>query len=122
MRVAQKSCALHRWPPLIGIVSKRIRNKARLFFGAVSDNQVKNAYRMRVWLFFVSVVVAIAALVLISQVTQTLQRLDVVERERDSWQRPDDVIESLKLKDGNSVAEVGSDLLIPWNYHEPEIS
>jgi hypothetical protein len=80
------------------MVSKRTRNKARLIFGAVSNDQIKNAYRMRVWLFFACVVVAVAALVLISQVTQTLQRLDVVERERDSWQRPDDVIESLNLK------------------------
>ena len=89
------------------MVSKRVRNTARLLFGAVSDNQVKNAYRMRVWLFFVSVVLTVAVLVLISQGTQTLRRLDVVEHERDSWQRPEDVIEPLKLKDGNTVAEVG---------------
>ena len=43
----------------------------------------------------------------ISQGLQALHRLDFVERERDSWQRPDDVIEPLRLKDGKFVAEVG---------------
>ena len=89
------------------MVSKRVRNTARLLFGAVSDSQIKHAYRVRVWLFVVSVVLTVAVLVLITQGTQTLHRLDVVERERDSWQRPDDVIEPLRLKDGKVVAEVG---------------
>jgi ubiquinone/menaquinone biosynthesis C-methylase UbiE len=34
--------------------------------------------------------------------------LKVVESERDRWQRPSDVIEALKLKQGNAVADVGS--------------
>ena len=91
----------------IDMVSKRVRNTARLLFGTVSDSQLNPAYRVRVWLFFVSVVLTVAVLVLITQGTQTLHRLDVVERKRDSWQRPDDVIEPLRLKDGKVVAEVG---------------
>ena len=39
--------------------------------------------------------------VLIYQLTQTLYQLHLVESERDQWQRPDDVIECLKLKDGS---------------------
>jgi ubiquinone/menaquinone biosynthesis C-methylase UbiE len=49
----------------------------------------------------------VAALFLIYQLTQTLYQLNLSEGERDRWQRPDDVIESLKLKDGNAVADVG---------------
>ena len=49
----------------------------------------------------------VGALFLIYELTQTLSQLYLAEVERDRWQRPDDVIESLKLKDGNVVADVG---------------
>lgn len=39
---------------------------------------------------------------------QTLSRLDAVERERDQWQRPADVIQELNLKEGNVVVDLGS--------------
>jgi len=47
------------------------------------------------------------ALFPIYQFTQTLYQLHIAEGERDRWQRPDDVIDSLKLKDGDTVADVG---------------
>lgn len=37
----------------------------------------------------------------------TLSRLDVVEAERDQWQRPSDVIRALDLKPGNVVVDLG---------------
>jgi predicted methyltransferase len=37
----------------------------------------------------------------------TLSRLDVVEAERDQWQRSADVIQALGLSPGNVVADVG---------------
>ena len=83
------------------------RGVVRLFFGTVPDDQVRLAYRFRVALFFVLVVTIVAALFLIYQLTQTLDRLYLAEGERDRWQRPDDVIGSLKLKDGNVVADLG---------------
>ena len=86
---------------------KRTRGLARLFFGTVPDDQIHRVYRFRVALFFVLVVTIVAVLFLIYQLTQTLDRLYLAEGERDRWQRPDDVIESLKLKDGNVVADVG---------------
>ena len=86
---------------------KRTRGLVRLFFGTVTDDQIHRVYRFRVALFFVLVVIIVAALFLIYQLTQTLDRLYLAEGERDRWQRPDDVIESLKLKDGNVVADVG---------------
>jgi predicted methyltransferase len=37
-----------------------------------------------------------------------LVRLDAVERERDQWQRPAEVLQFLNLKAGNVVADLGS--------------
>lgn len=39
---------------------------------------------------------------------QTLYTLDQIESERDQWQRPTDVIQALKLRDGNVVVDLGS--------------
>src|SRR5271167_5246409 len=89
------------------MASKRTRGAARLFFGTVPDDQIHRAYRVRVALFFALVVIVVAALFLTYQFTQTLNQLYLAEGERNRWQRPDGVIESLKLKDGNVVADVG---------------
>jgi SAM-dependent methyltransferase len=89
------------------MAKQRTRRSARLFFGTVPDDQIHRAYRVRIALFFVLVVTIVAALFLIYQFTQTLNQLYLAERERDRWQRPNGVIESLKLKDGNLVADVG---------------
>src|SRR5450759_2374428 len=37
----------------------------------------------------------------------TLSRLNIVEAERDQWQRPSDVIQALDLKPGNVVVDLG---------------
>src|SRR5208282_1650520 len=89
------------------MANKRTRGLAGLFFGKVPDDQIHRAYGVRVALFFVLAVTMVAALFLIYQLTQTLYQLNLAEGERDRWQRPDDVIESLRLKDGNVVADVG---------------
>ena len=39
---------------------------------------------------------------------RTLQQLTVVEAERDHWQRPDDIIRTLNLKEGSTVVDFGS--------------
>jgi ubiquinone/menaquinone biosynthesis C-methylase UbiE len=89
------------------MAKRRTRGPARLFFGTVPDDQIQRAYRVRVGLFFLLVVIIVAALFLIYKFTQTLYQLHLVESERDQWQRPDDVIECLKLKDGSVVVDVG---------------
>src|ERR1700741_5138074 len=89
------------------MAKRRTRGPARLFFGTVPDDHIQRAYRVRVGLFFLLVVIIVAALFLIYQLTQTLYQLHLVESERDQWQRPDDVIECLKLKDGSVVVDVG---------------
>ena len=86
---------------------KRKTGLARLFFGKVPNDQIQQAYRVRIALFFVLVVIFVIALFLTYQLTQTFDQLSLVESQRDSWQRPDDVIESLKMKDGSVVADVG---------------
>ena len=89
------------------MADKPKRSLARLFFGKVSDDQIQRAYRIRVALFFALVVIIVAALFLSYQLSQTFRQLYLVEGERDRWQRPDDVIQSLKLEDGSVVADVG---------------
>jgi ubiquinone/menaquinone biosynthesis C-methylase UbiE len=39
---------------------------------------------------------------------RTIQQLNVIEADRDRWQRPDDIIRTLNLKDGNTVVDLGS--------------
>ena len=78
-----------------------------MFFGKVEHDQIRWAYRVRVAIFFVLVVTIVAVLFLIYQVSQTYHQIYLAEAERDQWQRPNDVIESLKLKGGDVIADVG---------------
>jgi ubiquinone/menaquinone biosynthesis C-methylase UbiE len=89
------------------MANKRTRSLARLLFGRIPDDQVQLAYRVRVGIFFLLVVVIVSALLLVYQLTQTLYQLRLAEDERDRWQRPNDVIGSLNLKGGDNVADVG---------------
>jgi predicted methyltransferase len=40
--------------------------------------------------------------------TNTLNRLDAVESERDQWERPWDVLRALDLRPGNTAVDLGS--------------
>ena len=42
------------------------------------------------------------------EAVRTLQALTIVERERDTWQRPDAVIEQLALRPGDTVVDLGA--------------
>jgi predicted methyltransferase len=57
---------------------------------------------------FVLVVAALAFVLVAYQAIQTLGVLDEVERERDTWQRPNDIVQALDLKAGQSVVDFGS--------------
>ena len=89
------------------MADKPKRSLARLLLGKVPDDQIQRAYRVRVTLFFALVVIVIAGLFLSYQLSHTFRDLYLVEGERDRWQRPDDVIESLKLKNGSVTADLG---------------
>src|SRR5262245_60880567 len=54
------------------------------------------------------VIGVVPALYVVEQALSTLQTLTDVERERDTWQRPADVIASLSLQPGNVVVDLGS--------------
>lgn len=65
------------------------------------------SYRIKLVLFLAC---AIALLFLFNTAYQglnTLSRLNVVEAERDQWQRPSDVVQALALKPGSVVVDLG---------------
>jgi protein-L-isoaspartate O-methyltransferase len=66
------------------------------------------SYRLRIALFLIGSLALVALLYSLAQGMETLERLNVVERERDQWQRPSEIIRELKLKDGMVVADLGS--------------
>jgi predicted methyltransferase len=72
------------------------------------DAVLQRKYRVRIILFLVGVLVGVFFLNVIYTGISSIERLDVVEAERDQWQRPSDVVAELKLKDGDLVADVGS--------------
>jgi ubiquinone/menaquinone biosynthesis C-methylase UbiE len=64
-------------------------------------------YRIKLLLFFLA---ALAVLFLMDtgySALNTLSRLDVVESQRDQWQRPADVISALQLEPGAEVVDLG---------------
>jgi predicted methyltransferase len=73
----------------------------------VSDDRVQRAYRLRIAVFLMAAGTAILSLFLVSQGSSALTRLEVVERDRDEWQRPDQVFHALDLRNGSVVGDVG---------------
>ena len=62
----------------------------------------------RIWITLVVVFIAVPALFVVYEGVQTLRALTVVERERDQWQRPADVLRALALTEGATVVDLGS--------------
>ena len=63
---------------------------------------------MRLALFLVCAILIFLALITLYSFTSTLDRLNVVESERDRWQRPADVLRALAVQPGNRVVDLGS--------------
>lgn len=74
----------------------------------IPDSEIQRAYRVRISIFVVCSVLTVAVLVTVYRGIQTLNRLEVVEQERDQWQRPSDIMQALDLKEGSVAADVGS--------------
>ena len=77
----------------------------------MSSTQEKVPFRMKSWVRL-ALFLACALAVLIGanggyQAFITLKQLDVIEAQRDQWQRPSEVIQVLNLKDGDSVVDLG---------------
>ena len=62
----------------------------------------------RVVLLLVCAVLIFLAFNTLYSFTNTLNRLDVIESERDQWQRPLEVIRAVELREGNTVVDLGS--------------
>jgi ubiquinone/menaquinone biosynthesis C-methylase UbiE len=65
------------------------------------------SYRVKLFLFFLGALAVLVALNTGYSALNTLSRLNVVEADRDRWQRPADVVQALDLKPGNVVADLG---------------
>jgi ubiquinone/menaquinone biosynthesis C-methylase UbiE len=68
---------------------------------------LRRVYRVRVTLFLLFVVLVVAGLTVLSQGIATLRQLDLIEHERDSWQRPKEILQALDLHQGSTVADIG---------------
>ena len=62
----------------------------------------------RLALFLICAILIFLAFSTLYSFTSTLNRLDVVESERDQWQRPLEVLRALDLRPGNTVVDLGS--------------
>lgn len=58
-------------------------------------------------LFLFGGVLAAVLLYVTSQAVSTLDRLEIVERERDQWQKPEEIVRALDLKEGAVVVDLG---------------
>ncbi len=63
---------------------------------------------LRIVLFLACAILIFLGLNTLYSFTNTLHQLDAIESERDQWQRPSDVLRALDLREGNTVADLGS--------------
>ena len=77
----------------------------------MSSTQERVPFQLKYWVALALFVGCALAILIGSNVAYqaltTLNQLDVVEAERDQWQRPSEVIQALDLKDGDSVVDLG---------------
>lgn len=71
------------------------------------DDTLRHVYRVRVTLFLLFVVFVVAASAILFQGIATLRQLDLIERERDTWQRPVEILQELNARQGSTVADIG---------------
>ena len=65
------------------------------------------SYRIKLAVFVLSAVLFLFVLDTAYQSLNALRRLDVVESERDEWQRPSEIIRALNLRQGSTVVDLG---------------
>jgi ubiquinone/menaquinone biosynthesis C-methylase UbiE len=75
---------------------------------AVSNRQSHRKTLLRLTLFLICAILIFLAFNTLYSFTSTLNRLEVVESERDQWQRPLDVLRALDLREGNTAVDFGS--------------
>ena len=72
------------------------------------DARVLDGHRGRLVLFLLSAIVVLATMYALYSAIDTLRQLEVIESERDQWQRPAEVLQALDLRPGNVVVDLGS--------------
>ena len=65
------------------------------------------SYRLKLLALLICATATFALLNAGYSALNTISRLDVVEAERDQWQRPTEIIQALAIKPGDTVAEIG---------------
>ncbi len=65
------------------------------------------SYRIKLLFFFVGALAVLFVLNTAYSALNTISQLNVVEAERDRWQRPSDVVRALDLRPGNVVVDLG---------------
>lgn len=64
--------------------------------------------RRRAVLFVLGAIAILVAFYVLYSVVNTIRQLETVERDRDGWQRPDEILRALDVQAGNSVVDLGS--------------
>ena len=74
----------------------------------MSDKRSSEGHWRSLALFLISAILIFVTMYELYSGINTLQRLEVVESERDQWQRPLDVLRALDLREGDTVVDLGS--------------
>jgi SAM-dependent methyltransferase len=74
----------------------------------IDGRKLRWRYRLRVSLFIFGVACALLVLSAGYEAIRTLTDLEEVERARDQWQRPGEIIQKLNLKEGSVIVDLGS--------------
>jgi predicted methyltransferase len=72
------------------------------------SNPSKRPSFFKLALFLASAILIFLSLNTLYSFTNTLRQLDLIEAERDRWQRPSDVVRALDLREGNTAVDLGS--------------
>jgi ubiquinone/menaquinone biosynthesis C-methylase UbiE len=72
------------------------------------DARVLSGYRGRLVLFLLSAFVVFATMYVLYSAIDTVRQLEMIESQRDQWQRPAEVLQALDLRPGNVVVDLGS--------------
>ena len=86
----------------------RLGSRAGDRIETLPDEHPQRRVRLRVVLFLFSAILILLTFNALSSVSNTLDRLNVVEAERDRWQRPAEVLRALGLSPGSTVVDLGS--------------
>jgi ubiquinone/menaquinone biosynthesis C-methylase UbiE len=73
----------------------------------MGQSNLQRQYRVRIALFLALAVVVVFTLGTVYRTANTLRRLEVVEADRDRWQRPGDVVRALDLEAGQTAVDLG---------------